>query len=240
MNKPGEITLLGKDGAKWLVSLLLERRGRMSLGKGWKDFAKANGLKTGDSITLESIWENASPVLRLLHTESSSGRGQSKFSEESNFKEASGHMTREAENNREKSSSQNRFLTLTLTPEDVRDCVLVSSSSNTCFRDSVFEFQLVVRCVYSIIMQHLPSQFMRINGIDKPGKITLLGRSSMKWFGYLLSRDGTVALGNGWKGFCEANGVMLRESFTLEFVHKEDTNHVFKFYPNYRDQIRKC
>ena len=76
MNKPGEITLLGKDGVKWLVSLLLEKRGRMSLGKGWKDFAKANGLKTGDSITLESIWENATPVLSLLSTEF---RSQNRF-----------------------------------------------------------------------------------------------------------------------------------------------------------------
>ncbi|KAL1221447.1 B3 domain-containing protein REM-like 1 [Cardamine amara subsp. amara] len=219
MNKPGEITLLGKDGAKWLVSLLLERRGRMSLGKGWKDFAKANGLKTGDSITLQSIWEDASPMLSLLHTESSNGRGQSEFSEESHFTEPSRrHMTKEAENNREKtrrrdssSDIQNRFLRLTLTTEDVRDCKL-----------------------------HLPSQFMRLNGIDKPGKTTLLGRSGMKWFAYLLSRDGTVALGNGWKGFCEANGVMLGESFILEFISKEDTNHVFKFYPYYRDQIHKC
>ncbi|EOA26612.1 hypothetical protein CARUB_v10022672mg, partial [Capsella rubella] len=138
MNKPGEITVLGKDGVKWLVSLLLERRGRLSLGKGWKDIAKENGLKTGDSITLESIWEDASPMLKLLHIESSS---VSCFTDAS-----SGHKTREAENIREESSSspklkkrtycprkrdsssdiQNRFLTLTLTHEDVRDGNLVS------------------------------------------------------------------------------------------------------------------
>ncbi|CAL9233862.1 unnamed protein product [Arabidopsis halleri] len=209
MNKPGEITVLGKDGAKWLVSLLLERRGRMSLGKGWKDFAKKHGLKTGDSITLESIWEDASPVLKLLHIES----GQSEFSKESPFIDASsGHKTREAEKNRDSSSEiENRFLTLTLAPEDVKDGNL-----------------------------HLPIQFMRINGINKPGKITLLGRGGLKWFAYLLSRDGTVVLGNGWKGFCEANGVMLGETFILEFISKEDTNHVFKFYSSYGDQIHKC
>nr|AAM15334.1 unknown protein [Arabidopsis thaliana] len=167
MNKPGEITVLGKDGAKWLVSLLLERRGRMSLDA------------------------------------------------------SSGQETREAEKNREESSSlwelekrtycprkrdsssdvKNRFLTLTLAPEDVKDGNL-----------------------------HLPCQFMRINGINKPGQITLLGRGGMKWFAYLLSGDGTVVVGNGWKGFCEANGVMLGETFVLEFIPKDDTNHVFKFY----------
>ncbi|KAG7567573.1 DNA-binding pseudobarrel domain superfamily [Arabidopsis thaliana x Arabidopsis arenosa] len=213
MNKPGEITVLGKDGTKWLVSLLLERRGRMSLGKGWKDFAKKHGLKTGDSITLESIWEDASPVLKLLHIESSSVRGQSEFSKESHFIDASsGHKTREAEKNRDSSSDiENRFLTFTLAPEDVKDGNL-----------------------------RLPNQFMRINGINKPGKITLLGRGGLKWFAYLLSRDGTVVLGNGWKGFCEANGVMLGETFMLEFISKEDTNHVFKFYSSYGDQIHKC
>lgn len=138
MNKPGEITVLGKDSAKWLVSLLLERRGRMSLGKGWKDFAKKHGLKTGDSITLESIWEDASPVLKLLHIES----GQSEFSKESPFIDASsGHKTREAEKNRDSSSDiENRFLTLTLAPEDVKDGNLVSLSNNSCFRGSVLNF----------------------------------------------------------------------------------------------------
>ncbi|XP_024014109.1 B3 domain-containing protein REM-like 1 isoform X1 [Eutrema salsugineum] len=228
MNTPGDITLLGKDGAKWLVSLLLERRGRMSLGKGWKDFAKANGLKTGDSITLESIWEDATPVLSLLRIEASNDRGQSEFSKLSlSTGRSSGNKTRKAENNREGSSSgefekskdllrrvhsslaiQNRIVMLTLTPEDVRDCKL-----------------------------HLPSQFMRTNGITKPGKITMLGRSGMKWFAYLLSNDGAVALGNGWKGFCEANGVMVGESYILEYIPREDTDHVFKFCSNFGDQI---
>lgn len=104
MNKPGEITLLGTDGAKWLASLILEKRGRMSLGKGWKDFAKANGLKTDDSITLESIWENATPMLNLIRIESSSGRGQSDFSKESLSKEPSSvNKTKKADNNREES-----------------------------------------------------------------------------------------------------------------------------------------
>lgn len=139
MNKPGDITLLGKDGVKWLVSLLLEKRGRMSLGKGWKDFAKANGLKTGDSITLESIWENATPILSLLRVESSNDSEVSKQSGSS-----SANKTRKAENSREVSRSrewekrgesssaiQNRIVILTLTPEGVRDCKLVSSSNVT-------------------------------------------------------------------------------------------------------------
>lgn len=65
MNEPGTIALLGKDGNKWICNLLRESRGRMSLGKGWKEFAKANGLEIGVSFTLESIWEDAIPMLGL-------------------------------------------------------------------------------------------------------------------------------------------------------------------------------
>lgn len=65
INKPGKIYLLGKDGSKWLANLLLESRGRMTLGDGWKSFVKANGLKTGDSYTFKLNWEDTTPVLSL-------------------------------------------------------------------------------------------------------------------------------------------------------------------------------
>uniref|UniRef100_A0A1J3CA80 B3 domain-containing protein REM12 n=1 Tax=Noccaea caerulescens TaxID=107243 RepID=A0A1J3CA80_NOCCA len=76
MNEPGTIALLGKDGTKWMANLLRESQGRMSLGKGWKYFARANGLEIGDSFTLESIWEDATPMLSLSSTQSKSDRRQ--------------------------------------------------------------------------------------------------------------------------------------------------------------------
>ncbi|CAH2061201.1 unnamed protein product [Thlaspi arvense] len=76
MNEPGTIALLGKDGTKWMANLLRESQGRMSLGKGWKDFARANGLQIGESFTLESIWEDATPMLCLSSTESISDGSQ--------------------------------------------------------------------------------------------------------------------------------------------------------------------
>lgn len=69
MNKPRMVTLLGKDGIRWVANLLQESSGRMSLGKGLKDFSKANGLKIGESFTLELIWENATPMLSLFSKE---------------------------------------------------------------------------------------------------------------------------------------------------------------------------
>lgn len=57
----------------------------------------------------------------------------------------------------------------------------------------------------------------------------------MKWFAYLLSKDGIVALGCGWKGFCEANGVKTGESFTLKFIYEQNTTPVFKFSSNSKE-----
>lgn len=117
----------------------------MYLGRGLNDFIKANGLKSGESFTLESTWENGTPMLSLFRTESTSyRRQQGERSEDSEkmpifIEPSSGNKTKKAKNNREEkrdspSAIQNRFVTLTLTPEDVRDCKLVSSSNNSCFQ----------------------------------------------------------------------------------------------------------
>ena len=70
INKPGKITLLDKDGAiKKVVDLLDQNRniGIMRLGKGWREFCDAHGVKVGQSFLLELIWEDeeAIPVLKF-------------------------------------------------------------------------------------------------------------------------------------------------------------------------------
>lgn len=44
-----------------------------------------------------------------------------------------------------------------------------------------------------------------------------------------MSKDGSLALGSGWKGICEANGVNTGEAFTLEYIDEQETAHVLKF-----------
>ncbi|CAN8314989.1 unnamed protein product [Cochlearia groenlandica] len=162
MDKPGMVTLLGKDGTRRLVNLLRENSGRMSLGKGLKDFTKANELKMGESFTMELIWETATPVLSLLNTES---------------------------------RSHNRFVTLTLTKDSFKNSRL-----------------------------GLPLPFMRENGMNKPGSITLVGRDGTKWTVNLLRESqGRMSLGKGWKDFVKANGLEIGESFTLESVWEDET-----------------
>ncbi|XP_024014112.1 B3 domain-containing protein REM13 [Eutrema salsugineum] len=188
LNKPGMIDLLGKDGKKWMVNLVQDGDGRMNLGNDWKEFAKANDLKTGESFKMELISEDGTRMLKLVHSNPNSSKANEKESTEPRSRDSS-------------SAIQNRTLTLTLTPEDVRACIL-----------------------------HLPSQFMKANGINKLGEITILGENKVEWSAYLLSiRDGTVALENGWDEFCKANGVKLGESFTLEFVYELNTSIVLKF-----------
>lgn len=80
MNKPEEIRVLGKDGTKWPISLLLDKKGIMSLGKGWKEFVKANGLETG--FTLKLMWEeDTTPSFSLCCAESASDRDEEAYLE---------------------------------------------------------------------------------------------------------------------------------------------------------------
>ncbi|KAJ4916582.1 B3 domain-containing protein REM17 [Raphanus sativus] len=68
INKPRKIQLLGKDGVKKQMVDLLKTRstGRMRIGKGWREFRDAHGVKVGESFLLELIWEEeAIPVLKF-------------------------------------------------------------------------------------------------------------------------------------------------------------------------------
>ncbi|CDY68668.1 BnaAnng27990D, partial [Brassica napus] len=77
INKPGEVHLLGKDGTKWPTSLLVNIRGSMSLGKGWKEFIKANGVESG--FTIKFMWEDTTPVFSLCSADSTSEREQEEY-----------------------------------------------------------------------------------------------------------------------------------------------------------------
>ncbi|WZY82615.1 B3 domain-containing protein REM13-like [Brassica napus] len=185
MDKPGMIYLLGKDDTKWMANLIQEGDGRMKLGKGWTAFAKENEFKAGESVTLESIWEDETPMIRFLRTESESSKANKK---ESIYMEDTESRTRDSS-----TEIHARFVTLTLKHEDVKACMLI-----------------------------LPSQFLKANGINKLGKITLLDENEVELSAYLLSREGIVAVESGWGEFCEANGVKLGESFTLECIKEQD------------------
>lgn len=131
------VTLLGTDGTRSLANLVRETSGRMSLGRGWVEFAKANGLKIGQYFTLESIWANDSPILKLSSTNDSKS---DKRKHRENFPvashkefvstEASDGNEPEKDMNTEEMINQsslidNRFVILALEPEDAKAGMLV-------------------------------------------------------------------------------------------------------------------
>ncbi|CAN6819523.1 unnamed protein product [Brassica oleracea var. botrytis] len=84
----------------------------------------------------------------------------------------------------------------------------------------------------SYINERLPLRFTRVNGINKAGKkITLMGQDGVNWMVLLTNENerGRMRLGRGWKGFCEAHGVKIGDSFVLELMREKDSSHVLKF-----------
>lgn len=119
MEKPGMIYLLDTNGKKWLTKLQRDKKGTMSLGQEWKKFAEANDLKEGKTFTMELVWEDETPMLSMFGTKSRSSK--------SNENES---ISSKLESRDSSSVIKNRFVTLALTPEDVKACKLVSF----CFR----------------------------------------------------------------------------------------------------------
>lgn len=128
------------------------------------------------------------------------------------------------------SPSQNRFVTLTVTPYSVKSNKLVSF-------EIVYYFIGFLRCVlvnhFSSIKsfaQRLPLHFTRVNGINKPGKITLLGQDGVTWMVHLVRENinGRMRLGRDWKGFCDAHGVKIGESFVMELIWEKDASPALK------------
>jgi hypothetical protein len=234
IDKPGMIYLLDTDGTKWLISLQRDKKGTMSLGKGWKEFAEANDFKLGESFTMELVWEDTTPMLSLLRTEFRSSKANEKESISSE------HKTRESS-----PTIKNRIVTPALTPEDVKACKLILPSQfmkkirtvdkernhlkgrdlNPSCQKQFVTFTITPTCVGKNRLI-LSAQFARENNINQPGTIYLLDTDGRKWL-TTVKRDkkGTMSLGKGWKEFADTKDLKSGDSFTMELIW-EDTNPV--------------
>ncbi|XP_020885718.1 B3 domain-containing protein REM10 isoform X2 [Arabidopsis lyrata subsp. lyrata] len=236
--KKFQMRLMNEEGESWTIDMKHEAHsGRFLTIRGWRSFCVANGKKPGDLFEFKLGQNEETPVLQLvplnsedlhkLEPNNDTRQGKcleatkkeflclqatkKKFLGEEVYRNDSFKAIDEdirkgqcskaikqeyvstEENN---STSQNRFVTLTLTP---------SSKLN------------------------LPVEFIKGNGINKAGKITMLDRYDAKWpTSLLMDKRGTMSLGRGSKGFCEVNGVKMNESFVLELIW-EDTVPLLKF-----------
>lgn len=127
-------------------------------------------------------------------------------------------------------TSQYRFLTLTLKPYNLKKYLLVSKFVST-ISTLLAEFVMFS----SSLCQCIPGTFVKANGIEKARKITLVDRYGIKRVTTLkpVGKYGRMRLGKEWRKFCEVNGVKTGESFKLELIKaKEDTAHLLKFCSN--------
>ncbi|XP_013584440.1 PREDICTED: B3 domain-containing protein REM10-like isoform X2 [Brassica oleracea var. oleracea] len=146
MNREGEIFLLNEYGKPWTALLsYYKKTGDVYLRRGWRNFCHENQKRANDLLTFKLVQEGTKPVLQLCS--SMYNRGSS-------------------------STSEDRFLTLTLTHYNFKKCKLC-----------------------------LPATFLKANGIKSARKITLVDRYGIKRTTSLKPDNnyGRMRVGKGWR-----------------------------------------
>ncbi|CAH8328427.1 unnamed protein product [Eruca vesicaria subsp. sativa] len=207
-NKPSEIYLANEKGRKW--TLILARNissGVFYIRRGWANFCSANGLSQGDICNFKLSEGGELPMLLLCSHESGNGHEDKEEEEEGEQEEECPEADTEkicSVGGCSNEKNTPRFLTLKCTPNRLKTG------------------QLTVSLV-----------FLRENGINESGEITLLNQDGRKWSSYLqVSRprgNEMFYIRKGWKEMCKANGVEVNDSFMLELIF-EDANPIFKFH----------
>ncbi|CAA7053528.1 unnamed protein product [Microthlaspi erraticum] len=197
----GEIVVMNEKGRSWTLALKQKNSCQATyIRGGWRSFFLANGLSAGDSFTFKLIQGGPSLVLRLstkeetLSTESDSD--EENKHDEKRFKKR--RLTWRASS----SPSQNRFVTLTLTPSSLKNSTLF-----------------------------LPARFTRMHDISEETKMSLLDKHGVKWSTNLRceKRGDRIRMVSGWKDFFKANYVKTGESVMLKLIWEGETRCVLKF-----------
>ncbi|CAA0392721.1 unnamed protein product [Arabidopsis thaliana] len=207
----GEMILINEKGKSWTLDLKVKKSSGTSLIKrGWRSFCSANGLRAGSIITLKLIKKRATLVLRLIPNEPEEANEVVSLSTEQESDEESIHD--EKISRRKSLLSENRFVTLTLTPYTIQSSLL-----------------------------RLPVPFTRMNGINEETKMTLLDKHGVKWLTTLRFEDDKrkrLRMVGGWQGFIQANDVKANESIMLELIWEEETSCVLKFCSKVKLEIK--
>ena len=120
----GEMILMNEKGKSWTLDLKLKKScGTSLIRRGWRSFCSANGLRAGSIITLKLIKKRATLVLRLIPNEPEEANEVVSLSTEQESDEESIHD--EKISRRKSLLSENRFVTLTLTPYTIQSSLLV-------------------------------------------------------------------------------------------------------------------
>ncbi|KAG5378946.1 hypothetical protein IGI04_026788 [Brassica rapa subsp. trilocularis] len=202
-----EIVLKNEGGGRWTLPLKHYKSiNHTYLGPGWTTFCQVNGIKAEDAFMFKLVRTGEKPVLCLCPEESSHrDKTPVECLEDSDDVNPLSSSSKSKESKEESlgdkrassSYSEDRFLTLTLTQKAVK------------------RYQLF-----------LPMGFAKRNGINKPGKITLLGQDGVKQEVALKQnkRAGQMQIGKGCRVFRDAHGLKIGQPFVLELIWEDEAS----------------
>ncbi|KAG7567585.1 DNA-binding pseudobarrel domain superfamily [Arabidopsis thaliana x Arabidopsis arenosa] len=230
--------LMNEEGESWTIDVKHEAHsGRFLMIRGWRRFCVANGKKPGDLFEFKLVQNEETPVLQLvplnsedLHKLEPNNDGRQGNCLEATKKEFLGLQATKKKFLGEEVYRNDSFKAI---DEDIRkgQCskAIKQEYVSTEDNNSTSQNRFVTLTLTPSSKLNLPVEFMKGNGINKAGKITMLDRYDAKWpMPLLMDKRGTMSLGRGSKGFCEVNGVKMNESFVLELIW-EDTVPLLKF-----------
>ncbi|KAJ0257780.1 B3 DNA binding domain-containing protein [Hirschfeldia incana] len=223
-----EITVKNDLGGSWILPLRrYESHNNTYLGPGWRTFCQVNGIKAGDPFMFKVVETGDRPVLLLC----SSNRGKTPLecSEDSDDVHSLSSDTSSEDGSKEESRESDK--------ERIEDeesslqCIVMDKekSSLRCICSSQYSKHRFVRITLTLSalktsLLYLPLAFTRMNCINKPRKIMLLGKDGVeKQVVDLLKNksNGNMRIGKGWKELCDAHGVKVGESFLLELIWED-------------------
>ncbi|KAL1210416.1 B3 domain-containing protein REM14 [Cardamine amara subsp. amara] len=247
-----EIVLKNESGDTRNLVLKYHKSNEVTvISPGWRSFCQTNGLKVRDFFRFKLVKTGAKHVLCLCAAETNSntrlvecseGTGVNSLSTDT----SSGEESSETEESEEKKSVKNKGIIVK--EESEEESIEDKSSSRECLNKEKWKYCSRTRASSSASQNRfmtltitpnsvksnklrLPLQFTLVNGINKPGKITLLGQDGVTWMVCLVKDNinGRMSIGRDWKGFCEAHGVKIGKSFVLELIWGKDASPVLQF-----------
>ncbi|CAL9233867.1 unnamed protein product [Arabidopsis halleri] len=245
--KKFQMCLMNEEGESWTIDVKHEApSGRFLMIRGWRSFCVANGKKPGDLFKFKLVQNEEIPLLQLVPLTSEDLRKLDPSNDtrqgkclEATKKEFLVTEATEKEflgvevyrNDSFKASEKDSLPFAEPINEDIRQgqCskAIKKEYVSTEENNSTSQNRFVTLTLTPSSKLNLPLEFMKGNGINKAGKITMLDRYDAKWpTSLLMDKRGTMSLGRGSKGFCEVNGVKMNESFVLELIWEDTVPHL--------------
>ncbi|VVB08862.1 unnamed protein product [Arabis nemorensis] len=214
----GQIIMMNEKGKSWTLVLKQKKLHPVTyIRGGWRNFCHANKLRAGNFYTFKLIQRGRTLVLRFSPTEPEEEEENSEANEVESLSsepESDEESSQDERSSQEKekrgrsiwkpssSPSQNRFVTVTVTPYNFRISRLV-----------------------------LPVPYTKVTGIKNAKNVSLLDKHGVKWSTEMLfeKRTKRMRLVGSWREFCNANCVEIGESFILELIWEADRSSVLKF-----------